>query len=68
MTTLLQKAFDKCSQFKEEQQNIIAKVLLEIDEIHPDFGPMISCGEELFEQLEVTQEDVETDRQELAVE
>jgi len=67
MTDLLQKAFEKFSQFSDEQQNIIAKALLAVDEIHPEFGPIIS-GNALFEQHEITQDDIKADRSELGIE
>ena len=67
MTELLQKAFNKLAQLPEPQQNQIASTLLREMEIHPEFGVLVSVGEEIYEEFGITPEEIEADRKALGL-
>ena len=68
MTELLQQAFDKVAQFPEVQQEIFARLLLKIDYIDPEEGPVFRLGPEEYDRHGITDEDIQQTRAELGLE
>ncbi len=67
MTQLLQQAFEKASHFPQDQQDALAKMILQIDHIDPEYGPIFQLDHAEYERHGITDKNLEQTKRELGL-